>query len=79
VNSKASTSNTVFEIETSTANMGKAKGGNEKKVSGNAKKAEAAANKAAQENAKVAQAETDEWSKGAKNSSKKYVVSSVLI
>ncbi|KAB8299145.1 hypothetical protein EYC80_001250 [Monilinia laxa] len=45
-------------------------GENSKKVAGNAKKAEAAATKAAAENNKKAQAEAEEWSKGAKSNSK---------
>ncbi|KAA8570356.1 hypothetical protein MFRU_005g04230 [Monilinia fructicola] len=45
-------------------------GENSKKVAGNAKKAEAAAIKAAAENNKKAQAEAEEWSKGAKSNSK---------
>lgn len=52
----------------------KAAGENTKKVSGNAKKAEAAAERAAAENAKKAVVEDEQWSKGAKSSSKKYVV-----
>lgn len=50
----------------------KGKGENSKKAAGNAKKAEAAAQKQATEDAKKAQAEASEWSKGAKNSAKKY-------
>jgi hypothetical protein len=50
---------------------GPKKGENQKKVSGNAKKAEAAAAKAAVENSKKAQAEDEEWGKGAKSTAKK--------
>ncbi|KAI9793782.1 MAG: hypothetical protein M1833_000674 [Piccolia ochrophora] len=55
----------------------KAAGENTKKASGNAKKvetptAEAAAQKQAAENAKKSKSEEEEWSKGAKSSSKKY-------
>lgn len=49
----------------------KGAGENSKKVSGNAKKAEAAAQKAAADNAVKAQAEDEDWGKGAKNSAKK--------
>lgn len=47
-----------------------AKGENSKKAAGNAKKAEVAAQKQAVENQKKAKAEDQEWSKGAKDSSK---------
>jgi hypothetical protein len=47
-----------------------AKGENSKKAAGNAKKAEVAAQKQSVENAKKAQAEKEEWAKGAKDSSK---------
>lgn len=57
---------------------GKKSGGeNTKKVAGNAKKAEAAAQKAEAENQKKAAAEDEEWGKGAKNTSKKCVPSSL--
>jgi hypothetical protein len=44
---------------------------NTKKASGNAQKAEAAAKRAADEQARKDEAETDEWSKGAKGNAKK--------
>lgn len=47
-----------------------AKGENSKKAAGNAKKAEVAAQKQAVENQKKAKVEEQEWSKGAKDSSK---------
>lgn len=50
----------------------KNKGENSKKAAGNAKKAEAAAQKDAVVNAKKAKEEEQEWSKGAKDDSKKY-------
>ena len=53
----------------------KTKGENTKKAAGNAKKAEAAAGKAAVQDAKKAREEDREWSKGAKDDSKKYVSS----
>lgn len=57
--------------QSNTAMAGKkAAGENSKKVAGNAKKAEAAANKKAGEEAKKAAVESQEWSKGAKDSSK---------
>lgn len=51
-----------------------AKGENSKKAAGNAKKAEVAAQKQAVENQKKAKVEEQEWSKGAKDSSKALVV-----
>lgn len=53
----------------------KAAGENTKKVAGNAKKAEAAAQKQAVENQKKAVVEEAEWSKGAKSTAKRYVLS----
>jgi len=53
----------------------KTKGENTKKAAGNAKKAEAAAGKAAVKDAQKAREEDKEWSKGAKDDSKKYVLS----
>lgn len=54
--------------------MGKKQAGeNTKKVAGNAKKAEVASQKAATENAKKAAIEDEEWGKGSKSNSKKYV------
>lgn len=61
--------------QTTAIMAGKTKGENTKKVAGNAKKAEAAATKAAVENAQKAQAEEQDWSKGAKSNAKKYVPS----
>lgn len=46
---------------------------NSKKVAGNAKKAEAAARKEAVENQKKALEVDQEWSKGVKNTAKKFV------
>ena len=43
---------------------------NTRKAAGNAKKAEVAAQKQAQDNAKKSAAESQEWAKGAKDSSK---------
>jgi len=51
----------------------KNKGENSKKAAGNAKKAEAAAQKDAVANAKKSKEEEQEWSKGAKDDSKKYI------
>lgn len=53
-------------------NMGKkqAAGENSRKAAGNAKKAEVAASKAAVEKNKKDQAESEEWSKGAKSNAK---------
>ncbi|KAI9786564.1 MAG: hypothetical protein M1816_007888 [Peltula sp. TS41687] len=48
-------------------------GENSKKAAGNARKADAAAQKAANEEAKRAQADDEQWSKGAKSSAKKDV------
>ena len=48
----------------------KAAGENTKKAAGNAQKAESAAQKKSAANAKAEEAESTEWSKGAKDSSK---------
>jgi hypothetical protein len=50
-------------------------GENSKKAAGQARKAEAAANKQAAKDREVASREDAEWSKGAKDNSKKYVIS----
>lgn len=55
--------------------MGGKKGGeNGKKASGNARKAEVAAQKQAEQDTRRAQAEEEEWGKGAKSNAKKYVI-----
>ena len=53
---------------------GKKSGGeNTKKVAGNARKADVAAQKQAAQDSKKAEADEEEWSKGAKSNAKKYV------
>jgi len=52
----------------------KAAGENTKKTAGNAKKAEAAANKQASKDRETEAQETAEWSKGAKDNKKAYVL-----